>query len=172
MANKHPVRGVLAGIAGGLVAAWVMNEWTAGPGNALTQRLESPEDQQQVKNLSDGEDATMKTADALTSLTTGGKHLTHEDRAEGGPIVHYSYGALMGGLYGALAEYSPLVRSGLGTTYATALFVGGDLVAVPLLGFSKPVSDYPPASSAGPLTAHLVYGITTDLVRRLVRLVL
>lgn len=172
MAKKHPVRGILAGAAGGLVAGWVMNVWSAGPGAALAKELETPEEQKQLAELSDGEDATMKTADALVSALEGGQHLTHEQRAQGGPIVHYAYSALMGGLYGGLAEYLPVVRSGFGTSYASALFVGGDLVAVPALGLSKPLSAYPPASYAGPFSAHLVYGATTELVRRLVRKVL
>ncbi len=172
MATKHPVRGVLAGVAGGLVAAWAMNEWSAGPGAALTKQLETPEEQKQVAANSGDDDATMNTADALAAKAGGGQHLTHEEKEKGGPIVHYAYAALMGGLYGGLAEYSSLVRSGFGTTYASALFVGGDLVAVPALGLSKPLSDFPATSYAGPFTSHLVYGATTELVRRIVRLIL
>ncbi len=172
MAQKHPVRGVLAGVAGGLVASWAMNVWSAGPGSALAKQVETPDEQKQLANLSDGEDATMKTADAVASLAQGGQHLTHEQRETGGPVVHYTYGALVGGLYGGLAEYLPLVRSGFGTTYGSALFVGGDLLAVPALGLSKPVAAYPASSFAGPFTAHLVYGATMELVRRVVRLVL
>jgi putative membrane protein len=172
MAEKHPVRGVLAGVAGGLLAAWVMNEWSAGPGAALNKQLETPEEQKQVEANSGGEDATMKTADALATVAQGGQHLTQEQKEAGGPIVHYTYAALVGGLYGGLAEYSSLVRSGFGTTYGAALFVGGDLIAVPALGLSRPLSDFPPSSFAGPLSAHLVYGLTTELVRRIARAIL
>ena len=169
MAQKHPVRGAVAGLAGGLAAAWVMNLWTAGPGSALAERLETPEDKQQLAAISDGEDATMKTADDLSTILRHGQSLTKEEKAKDGPVVHYTYGALVGALYGTLAEYSPLVRSGFGTTYASLLFAGGDLVAVPALHLSKPVSAYPASSYAGPFTAHLVYGATLELVRRLVR---
>ena len=172
MAERHPVRGVLAGVAGGLVAAWAMNLWSEGPGAALTKQLETPEEQKQSAASSDGEDATMKAADAIVAAAQHGQHLTHEERAKDGPIVHYAFAALMGGLYGGLAEYSPLVRSGFGTSYATALFVGGDMLAVPALHFSKPVSEYPPASYVSPFASHLVYGATTELIRRLVRVVL
>ena len=172
MADKHPVRGVLAGVVGGLAAGWLMNVWGEGPGTAISKELETPEEQKQVAAQSDGEDATMKTADALYSVAEGGQHLTHEQREKGGPIVHYAYAALVGGLYGGLAEYSRLVRSGFGTAYGTALFVGGDLLAVPALGFSKPLSAFPASSFAAPYTGHLVYGATTELVRRIVRLIL
>lgn len=172
MAQKHPVRGILAGVAGGLVAAWAMNLWSEGPGGKLSQELESPEEQKQIKQQSDGEDATMKAADAIVSSVRGGQHLTHQERAEGGPIVHYTFAALMGGLYGGLAEYIPAVRSGFGTGFGSALFVGGDLLTVPALGFSKPLSEFPASSYANPLTSHLVYGLTTELVRRLARTIL
>ncbi len=174
-AQKQPVRGALAGLAGGLVAAWTMNLWSAGPGSALAARLETPEEKEQlaaVSKLSDGEDATMKTADDLSTILRHGQHLTKEEKAKDGPIVHYTFAALAGVVYGVLAEYSPLVRSGFGTTYAAALFTGGDLIAVPVLHLSEPLAAYPASSFAGPFTAHLVYGATTELVRRLVRKVL
>ncbi len=166
---KHPVRGVLAGVAGGLVAAWVMNVWSSGPGAALSKQLETPEEEQQLAAGSDGEDATMRAADKIAALVDGGQHLTHEQRSTGGPIVHYAFAALMGGLYGGLAEYSSIVRSGFGTTFGSALFAGGDLLAVPALGLSKPISEFPASSFANPISAHLVYGATTELVRRLIR---
>ena len=172
MTGKHPVRGVLAGMAGGLFASWLMNQWSAGPGTALSQRLETPEEQEQLSQGSDGEDATMKAADAIAAVVHGGQHLTHEQRAKEGPVVHYAFGTLMGGLYGGLAEYSALARSGFGTNYGTALFVAGDLLAVPALHLSKPLSEYPAASYASPFTAHLVYGASTELVRRVVRWIL
>lgn len=39
-------------------------------------------------------------------------------------------------------------------------------VAVPALGLSKKPAEYPAAVHAQALASHLVYGLTTDLVRR------
>lgn len=172
MAEKHPVRGILAGAAGGLVAAWAMNQWTVGPGVALTKRLETPEQKAQAAAQSDGEDATMKAADGLAAPIKGGQHLTTAEKEKDGPIVHYTFAAIAGGVYGGLAEYSSLVRSGFGTTYGSALFVGGDLVVVPAFGLSKSLDNYPAVSYASPFISHLVYGATTELVRRIVRAIL
>ncbi len=173
MAEKHIIRGILAGVAGGLVASWAMSQWSAGPGKAIKDKLESPEDKEREKAAQgDDGDATMKAADGLATPARGGAHLTYEQKSKGGSIVHYTYGALVGGLYGGLAEYSSLVRSGFGTTYGSALFIGGDLVAVPAFELSKPLESFPLASFAGPFTAHLVYGATTELVRRVVRRIL
>ena len=173
--GKHPVRGILAGAAGGLVAAWVMNQFITGAGPRLQQAIQSDEEnQQQAKQQEQAKDdpqpdATMKTADAIVNVVTGGEHLTWEGEQKGGPIVHYTFGALMGALYGVLAEYVPAVSAGFGTTFGSLLFAGGDLVAVPALNLSGSPKDAPATSYATPLAAHLVYGATTELVRRIVR---
>ncbi len=173
--EPHLLRGVLAGAAGGLLAGWVMNQFQAGPGQALSNAVETPAEQAELKRQSeqsDGEDATMKAADAIASTLTGGRHLTWEQRQKDGPIVHYAFAAITGGVYGGLAEYSSLVRSGLGTTFGSALFAGGDLLAVPALKLGPKVGEYPASSLAAPYAAHLVYGVTTELVRRLARAIL
>ena len=167
--EKHPIRGILAGVAGGLFAAWMMNEFMAGPGKQLTQAVQTDEENQQQAEHSDEPDASMKTADAIVNTATGGQHLTYEQKQTGGPVVHYTFGALMGGLYGGLAEYSSVTRSGFGTTFGAALFTGGDLLAVPALHLAPPLSETPVETLATPFVAHLVYGASTELVRRIVR---
>jgi uncharacterized membrane protein YagU involved in acid resistance len=161
----------MAGIAGGLIASWVMNEFMAGPGKKLEESIQEHEpDRKQQKNTEE-EDSTMKAADAIVEITTGGRHLSHEGKKKGGPIVHYAFGALMGGLYGCLAEYSRASRAGLGTIFGSVLFVAGDLIAVPAFHLSQPPTEQPASSMINPFAAHLVYGSTTELVRRTLRAV-
>ena len=110
--GKHVLRGVLAGAGAGLAASWVMNVFMAGPGQKLHEAVESQEEKLQMRlaqmeqkeNGEPKEDATMKTADALVAVATGGRHLSMEGKRKGGPVVHYGFGALMGGIYGGLAE--------------------------------------------------------------------
>jgi putative membrane protein len=182
--GTHLVRGIVAGVAGGLVASWVMNVFIEGAGPKITEAVESlngekrdeardshhdqaADDQQEPK-----EDATMKAADAIVSTVTGGRHLSFEEKQKGGPVVHYAFGALMGGLYGAVAEYAPSARTGFGTGFGSALFAGADLVAVPALNLSGSSADAPVSTLATPFAAHLVYGAITEGVRRLVRAML
>jgi putative membrane protein len=178
--EKHPIRGVLAGVLGGLAAAWVMNEFMAGPGKKLQEAVQTNDETQhadakQAEATQDDsqpkEDATMKTADAIVEAVTG-EHLTMEQKEKGGPIVHYAFGAIMGGIYGGLAEYSPAVRSGFGTTFGSALFTGADLLAVPALKLGGAPTDLSASALATPFAAHVVYGATTELVRRIVRAIL
>jgi putative membrane protein len=169
--GKHLLRGAVAGLAGGLLASWVMNEFMAGPGQKLQQALQRDEDnqQQQTKSNEPKEDATMKAADTVVGITTGGRHLSREQKERAGPVVHYTFGAVMGGLYGAAAEYWPDARAGFGTTFASALFAGADLIAVPVLQLGTSPEDEPVSALVSPFSAHLVYGFTTELVRRIVR---
>jgi putative membrane protein len=172
--GSHAASGLLAGLVGGLVASWVMNEFMEYLGPSLQEalhgkKLTAEPSKQQDNNEPPKEDATMKTADAVVAAVTGGQHLTYEEKKVGGPIVHYAFGALMGGCYGALVESVPAATAGLGTAFGAALFTGADLVAVPALNLSQSSDDEPLSSLATPFAAHLVYGITTETVRRLVR---
>lgn len=172
MAGKHLVRGVLAGVAGGLAASWLMNEFSGTLGQKLSDAVETPEEKQKIESQSDGEDATMKVADRVAATVTGGQHLTHEQREIGGPIVHYSFGAMMGGLYGALAEYCDATKAGFGTTFGGILFATADLLGVPAMKLGPWPTEAPVSALANPLASHLVYGATTELVRRAVREIL
>jgi putative membrane protein len=171
MAKERSVlRGIVAGMAGGLAAAWVMNVFMAGPGQALQQAVQSDEEnrEQQAQSGEPKEDATMKAADAIAHTVTG-EHLSWAEKEEGGPIVHYAFGALTGGLYGGLAEYSSAVTSGFGTSFGGVLFSTADLLAVPAFNLGPPAADQPASALASPFAAHIVYGVTTELVRRIVR---
>jgi phage shock protein PspC (stress-responsive transcriptional regulator) len=176
-AQRNLLRGVIAGVAGGLAASWVMNEFMSGPGKKLQRVVQdSLNDQRQSEQEGakpgEKEDATMKTADAIVNVVTGGQHLSWEQKQQAGPVVHYAFGALMGGVYGGLAEYSSAVTSGLGTTFGGVLFGGADLLAVPVLGLSSAPSKGSAPALASPFAAHVVYGATTEIVRRIVRAIL
>jgi uncharacterized membrane protein YagU involved in acid resistance len=171
--QKSVLRGVVAGMVGGLAAAWVMNEFMAGPGQKLQQAMQSDEEkrQQQAHSGEPKEDATMRAADDIVYTSTG-EHLSRPEEETAGPIVHYAFGALTGGLYGGLAEYSGFVRSGFGTGFGGVLFSTADLLAVPALNLGPWPGDQPASAQASPFAAHVVYGVTTELVRRIVRMLL
>jgi len=170
-------RGVVAGAVGGLAASWVMNQFIAGPGKELqaaveTNGVKQKDDQNQQRDGEPKEDATMKAADAVVNVATGGGHLSKEEKKQAGPVVHYAFGAVMGGVYGGLAEYSSGVTSGFGTTFGSMLFGGADVLAVPLLGLSPLPSKDDSVKLVSPFAAHVVYGVTTEFVRRIVRAIL
>jgi uncharacterized membrane protein YagU involved in acid resistance len=158
--KPHLLRGVLAGAAAGLVAAWVMNQFLAAWTKAQ-KALQEPTEAEPPQ----GEDSTEMVADAIVHSVTG-RHLDKADKQKAGPIVHYAFGSLMGGVYGAMAEYSPQWRRGFGTLFGTVLFVGADEIVVPALGLGKPPNEEPLPNQAGHWAAHMVYGATVEAVRR------
>lgn len=144
--GKHVLRGTMAGVAGGLFASWVMNEFMEGPGKKLEKSLEDGAPEQKPEKSSEDENATMKAADAVDS-----------------------YGAMMGGLYGALTEFWNTPKAGLGSIFGIALFGAGDLLAVPALHLSGSPADQPPSALVNPFLSHIVYGVTTEMSRRAIR---
>jgi putative membrane protein len=164
--QKSVVRGILAGVAGGLAATWVMNQFLAGPGQKPQHAVQTDEENRepQAHSSEPREDATMKAAGAIVHTTTG-NHLSRPEEENGDPIVHYAFGALAGGFYGALAEYSSTVTAGFGTSFGGALFRTTDSLAIPALNLAPSPSDQP----ASPFAAHIVYGATTEFVRRILR---
>src|SRR5262247_2360887 len=68
-------KGAVAGAAGGLVASWVMNQFQAG----LSKAAQKMSDDADSESSSDGEDATVKTASAI-SANVAGHPLTSEEK--------------------------------------------------------------------------------------------
>lgn len=173
--NNHSStwKGVAAGLAGGLAGSWTMNEFQSIWANAQ-KKHEQRQNPQKAQQPSDGQpspDATMKTAEAISESFTG-RRLSYQEQKKAGPIVHYGFGTLMGGVYGAAAEKLPALSKGLGITYATALFVGADELAIPTLRLGPSPAEAPLSKHAYALVSHWVYGVTADIVRRGVRLAL
>jgi len=160
-------KGAAAGAVGGLVASWVMNEVSP-----VIQKIASAAgngQQQEPKNSDQQpEDPTMTTAEKI-SETIAGIRLTKEQKKKGGTIVHYAFGALMGAVYGAVAEVLSPVKSLAGLPYGAALFVSADELALPALGLAKMPTEYPLSRHLSGLGQHLVYGVTTEFVRRTLR---
>jgi len=83
--------------------------------------------------------------------------------------IHWSLGALAGAAYGALAEFVPAATAREGATFGITL---GTLVqegAVPAIGVVARARNQTAPPSAAELTSHVVFGITTEWVRRVAR---
>jgi hypothetical protein len=165
-------KGFAAGAVGGLFASWVMNKYqslskqlaqkccSSSSGDAQGERREQHQQQQQPH-----ESPTVKTAEAI-SHAVAGHQLTQSEKKTAGPLVHYGYGALLGGAYGALAEAAPRATAGSGLAFGAAAWFAGDEVALPLLKLTEPPHKFPLSLHADALMAHFVYGLTTEAVRR------
>jgi putative membrane protein len=171
--ERHTGKGILAGLIGGLVGTIVMtqfqNAWSkaseALKSNGSEQQSRGEEKQ---RGKQESEDATMKAAGKIARLA--GRQLSHEQKKNLGPVVHYSFGALQGGVYGSVIESAGVSGGFLpGLIFGASLFAVADEIAVPALGFSGKPTESPLSSHLYGLASHLVYGISTEMVRRGVR---
>jgi hypothetical protein len=179
--NRKPDlwKGLAAGLAGGLVASWTMNQFQAAWSKA-TEGFEKPHGAQSMQpsqgerpgesgqNKEQQDDATVKAARAISENILG-HELKESEKRPAGAVVHYAFGTATGGLYGAMAEFAPGVTSAAGLPFGAAFWLVADETAVPLLGLSEGPTKYPLSTHAYAFASHLVYGLTTEVVRRTLR---
>lgn len=176
-------KGTIAGLVGGLVASWTMNQFQSAWSKA-TEGFEKPHGAQSLQpsdnpnsaqsenqNKEDNDDATVKAAKAVSEGIFGHK-LKESEKKPAGAAVHYAFGSATGGLYGAAAEIAPQVTTGMGLPFGVAFWMIADEAVVPLLGLSKGPTAYPASTHVYALASHLVYGLTTEVTRRAVRNIL
>jgi len=157
-------KGVVAGMIGGLVGTIVMNEFQKA-WSKTSQALQSEEEKQQSQAQQESEDATMKAAGKLAQL--GGKELSHRQKKTFGPVIHYLFGTVQGGVYGGVTELARTPGGFLpAAIFGAALFGLADELAVPALGLSGKPSEYPASTHLRAMGAHIVYGISTEIARR------
>lgn len=182
--NNHDAgvvwKGMAAGLVGGLVASWTMNQFQAVWTKAAegfekphgAQSMQPPEGQKpgqgSEQNKENEDDATVRAARAVSEGILG-HELQESEKKAAGAAIHYAFGTATGGLYGAVAELAPEVTTGMGLPFGAAFWLVADETAVPLLGLSKPPTEYPVSTHAYALASHLVYGLTAEVVRRALR---
>ena len=179
--NKSILKGVVAGLAGGLVASWTMNQFQAAwtriaegsekPHGAQSMQPSDGSKGDQDRDTKEQDDATVETAKVI-SRNVFGHELQESEKKPAGAVVHYAFGTVTGGLYGALAEVSPQVTMAAGLPFGAAFWLIADEVSVPLLGLSKGPTEYPVSTHVYALASHLVYGMTAEFSRRALRQVL
>jgi putative membrane protein len=165
--DSNILKGLAAGLVGGLAATFVMTQFQT----AVSKIGESSNGKDKKQKKEEGENSTVKTAEAISETVFDHK-LEKSEKQPAGNAVHYGFGTTMGALYGAAAEVAPVTSIGYGLPFGTALFIGADEIAVPALGLSEPPTEIPLSKHAYGLASHLVYGLTADLVRRGVRNIL
>ncbi len=157
------IKGLLAGLAGGLLASFLMEQFQSAWSGAA-EALQSGKKRGGRKPDS----ATVRAANVVFEKVAGRK-VPREYKPLAGEAVHYGMGATSAAVYGALAEVAPLVTLGDGTGFGTGVWLLADEVAVPAAGLSKPPKEIPVSTHIYALASHLVYGWITETVRRAVR---
>jgi uncharacterized membrane protein YagU involved in acid resistance len=184
MRNESSItKGLAAGVAGGLVASLVMNQFQAVLGKLMQGESRS----HGAQSLQDGspdsgigrelqergsdapdDNAAVRTGTAVSEFVFDHK-LSKPEKEVAGAIAHYAMGATSGAIYGACAELVPLTTMAEGLPFGAAVWAIADEAVVPALGLSRSASEYPLSTHAYSLASHLVFGLTTEVVRRNIR---
>jgi uncharacterized membrane protein YagU involved in acid resistance len=182
MRAKQPsvLRGIITGAAAGIAATLIMDQFlklTSAGQKAVEKQMklaqgESPweiahEQTQQEQQAAQQEGSTEIVARKIAEAT--GKTLDKDKKKTAGQAVHYTFGTLMGIVYGVSAELVPEATTGAGTAFGTLLFFGADEVAVPAFRLSPAPDQTPATDHLQHWAAHVVYGGSLELVRSLAR---
>lgn len=172
--KSSPLLGALAGAVGGLAGAWAMVQFNhaiggggfrAGDAHAHRRVNARPND---TDATFPDEPASMQLASAIARPIIG-RPLNEREKDVGGPIMHYLFGACMGAMYGAAAETEPSTTAAAGIPFGAAVWLAADEIGVPLAGFSSDPQDYPASRHAAAFASHVVFGLTVEAVRRVLR---
>lgn len=107
-------------------------------------------------------------ADRLAQLDNG-EGLDPQEKKPVEKKIHWVFGLTMGGLYGVTVEYTPSAAAGLGSLAGTALYGGTHASVLPALDTEPWPTDNKPKFVANEFIGHIVYGMTTEIIRRRVR---
>lgn len=158
---------VIAGLVGGLAGSFAMEHFQRALGRISPDIGGAPGGGGQQYRKPQSEPSTYKAADVVACATTG-QPVPAPYKPAAGSLVHYAFGGTIGAIYGAATAQDRDVASGGGVPFGIAVWVAADEIGMPLVGLAKPPTSYPLQDHASAFAAHLVYGATTEAVRRLV----
>jgi hypothetical protein len=173
--GTSPARAALRGLVGGAAGTLAMEGYWKALG-ALTGYDPRQSKQSRKKNpprsadLSlvghpsrKGEDSTETVGRIAYEAVAGESPRSPKTRKALGKTVHWSYGTLQGGLYGAARRRADVPDLLGGAAFGTALW-GISVLVLPLLRLGKGPNAYPARKHAAEWGAHVVYGLTAAAV--------
>ena len=146
--KKSLLKGMVAGMIGGLAA-------TAA--KSIAEKIYPPRVQGEPE------------PPAVLAQEIAGHGLSDMEEAIAVETIHWGFGALTGAAYGALAEFYPQATSKDGVGFGMALASLTHEGALPALGLSAPPEEQTSRERASEMGSHVVYGIVTETVRRIIR---
>jgi putative membrane protein len=146
--RRSVFKGFVAGAIGGLVGA---------AAKAAGEAVYPPRTQGQIP------------PPAVLVNRMAGRSLSEEEEEVSVQAIHWGFGALAGGVYGVLAEYHPAVTRRVGASFGLALCGITHASALPMMGLTERPGDQPAREHASELVTHVIYGVVTELTRRLAR---
>ncbi len=145
------LKGLLAGVAGGLAGS---------AAKVLAEKLFPPRTQ--------GQPAPPALVVERVAHAAG-QQPSEETKQVGAQGLHWGFGTLLGGVYGVAAELTPKVTSWRGSVFGLTVNRFAHQGLLPGINLVEPVDQQPAQERVSEWVSHVIYGVTTDLVRRAVR---
>jgi putative membrane protein len=146
--TRSLMKGLLAGLIGGLVA-------TAA--KTMAEKIYPPRTHGEPE------------PPAVLADKLAGHHLTDTEKVAAEAAIHWGFGALTGAAYGALAEFYPSATAKDGAGFGMALASLTHASALPAMGLSAEPQEQTTRERTSEMATHVVYGMVTETVRRVVR---
>src|SRR6185295_11659665 len=93
--------------------------------------------------------------------------ISKKKKAQLAQVIHWSYGAFWGGVYGLLRKRAPVSSWGMGLPYGISFALFGEALMLPLMGLTPPASKFPASAHARGLVSHYAYAATVEGVCKL-----
>ena len=146
--RRSLAKGLLAGLIGGLVA-------TAA--KSLAEKIYPPR--------THGEPEPPE----MLAERIAGHELAVTEEAAAAESIHWGFGAVAGAAYGAVVEYYPAASAKDGAAFGMALSSLTHGTVLPTMGLSAEPEAQTTREQTSELATHVVYGMVTETVRRVVR---
>ena len=146
--ERSILKGTLAGFVGGLAGAGA---------KALAEQLFPPRTQGQTP------------PPVVLAEQVAGHSLPPGDKQAAMQTIHWGFGALAGAVYGAIVEVEPSLAAWRGAAFGLTLNKITHELVLPRMGLAAPKEKQPSQERISEWVTHVVYGIFTDSVRRIVR---
>ena len=84
-------------------------------------------------------------------------------------LIHFLFGSAIGSVYGASAEFVPVITAGCGAAFGFVLQFFTHESLVPLAGLDVPPWRQPLREHTSEFFTHILYGVATEATRRGIR---
>jgi putative membrane protein len=149
--KRSLAKGMLAGLIGGVAAM---------AAKTIAERAYSQRPHEETEQRS-----------GLRKLLPGGGHheLAVREKTATEEAIHWGFGAVAGAAYGGVAEYFPAVTAKDGAKFGLTLATLTSEASLPGMRFFMRSKEQSPLERASGMATHVVYGLITETVRRVVR---
>ena len=146
--ERSIVKGALAGLVGGIVGTGA---------KAIAEKIFPPRIEGQTP------------PPVVVAERVAGHPLDSGEKKAAMQGIHWSFGAIAGAVYGAAVEMQPSFAAWRGAAFGVALNRLTHESMLPKMGLTEPTGQQPTQERLSEWVTHVVYGVVTDGVRRVMR---